>query len=100
MLAAASVNFQNDFINGKINKNQVVYGIRFISYFTTFYRAEFTSAYLQELNGQKRLKEQAVILRYPKENGFKTGLTLIEPKSRKEILNGLVKLRDVVLKLL
>jgi len=75
--------------------DQTIYAIRILSskYFT-FYKAEIPGKYWFEIAGGLPKEQLIKIVRWPKENTLESGLNLVNPKERREILEILVKLRQ------
>ena len=63
----------------------------------TFYKAVIPIAYWRELKRGVPQNESIRILRWPPENGKKSGLYLAVPNERFCILEGIIKIRDFLL---
>lgn len=82
--------------------NQEIFAIRAISTYVTFYRANISSSYWDELREQLPIKQSVVIKRWPEVDwidGKKTGLNLVEPEERKAVITDLLKIRQYLLNL-
>ncbi|CAG8440201.1 3053_t:CDS:2 [Diversispora eburnea] len=66
--------------------NQVLFVIRFISTYITFYKAEISSKYWYKLVEGLPINSSLKIKRWPGENYKKNGLDLVDPDGRKVVL--------------
>ena len=77
--------------------DQVMFAVRVISTYVTFYRAEIPAEYWKELGLGLPQKQSIVINRWPGENHIKSGLDLAEPDGRRAVLTALTKIRQSLL---
>ena len=75
---------------------QEIFAFRVIFTYVTFYRAEISTSYLEELNELPE-KQSVVIKRWPRENGKETGLNLAEPDGRRAVITDLIKIHEYLL---
>lgn len=94
ILACSDKNIRD---NGEIY-DQVLFAIRFISTYITFYKAEISEKYWKELSIGLPKKHSVVIKRWPGENKKLSGLDLASPEERIAVLNALTKIRQSLLK--
>ena len=78
--------------------DQVIFAVRVISTYVTFYRAEIPAEYWKELGLGLPQKQSIVINRWPGENHLKSGLDLAEPDGRRAVLTALTKIRQSLLR--
>ncbi|CAG8633199.1 3078_t:CDS:2, partial [Diversispora eburnea] len=72
--------------------DQVLFAVRFISTYTTFYKADIPVSYWKELNNGLPKRNSIKIKRWPGENYKKSGLDLADPGGRKAVLTALAKI--------
>lgn len=96
MLSAATRNYDEEVGRIGYGNNQVIYAIRVISYFVTFYRGEFSTEYMDELENGLPLKFSANIRRFPGLNTTTSGLDLIDAGQRNSVVYGLSNLRHAL----
>lgn len=95
MLATASRNYENEVGRYGKGSNQVIYALRIISHFVTFYCGEYTTEYLDELEDGSPLSLSATIRRFPGLNTSTSGLNLIDVVQRRTALTGLQVLQRI-----
>ena len=78
--------------------DQTIYAIRVISSYVTFYKAEIPEAYWKELRRGLPRKQTIEILRWPGENGKKSGLDLAIPEERHAVFETITKIRQSLLR--
>jgi hypothetical protein len=78
-------------------RDQIIFAVRIISTYVTFYKTTISAAYWEELGRGLPVDESVIIKRWPGENGKKTGIDLAEPDGRKAVLTALVKIRQFLL---
>ncbi len=95
MLACGNENIREIYL-GKYAV-QEMFAVRVISTYVTFYRTVISTSYWKELGEDLPQKQSVVIERWPRENGIKTGLNLVEPKERKDVITAFIKIRQYIL---
>ena len=93
MLSCASVNTQA-YDNKKDYTSQLIFAVRVISSYVTFYKAVISVEYLQELDKGLPVEHSVVIERWPGEGGRRDGLDLANPAQRRRVLEALTKIRQ------
>ncbi|CAG8493472.1 19261_t:CDS:2, partial [Dentiscutata erythropus] len=78
--------------------DQVLFAVRFISTYVTFYKAEIPGGYWKELVTGLPKKYSVSIKRWPGENDELSGLDLADPEGRMAVLTALTKIRRFLLK--
>ena len=79
------------------HRDQIIFGVHFISTYVTFYKTTISTAYWEELGNGLPVNESVIIKRWPGENGFTTGFNLAEPDGRNAALTALIKIRQSLL---
>ncbi|RHZ70240.1 hypothetical protein Glove_274g39 [Diversispora epigaea] len=82
----------------KKDTDQVLFAVRFISTYATFYKAQIPAEYWEELIKGLPKVNSVEIKRWPGENDDKSGLDLADPDGRKAVLTALTKIRQFILK--
>ncbi|CAG8836384.1 25774_t:CDS:1, partial [Racocetra persica] len=77
--------------------DQVLFAVRFISTHVTFYKAEISEKYWNELSIGLPDKYSVAIKRWPGENKKLSGLDLADPEGRIAVLTALTKIRQFLL---
>lgn len=93
MLTIGKEKFVELLSKGAPVQEQVVYAVRFIAHYVTFYKATFTVAYLTELIDGLPTSNTATILRFPGEKFSTSGLDLTIPKQRRDVMERLLKIK-------
>ncbi|CAG8511805.1 13926_t:CDS:2 [Racocetra fulgida] len=78
--------------------DQVLFAVRFISTYVTFYKAKIPVKYWKELGKGLPKKYSVAIKRWPGENKKLSGLDLANPEGRIAVLTALSKIRQFLLK--
>ncbi|PKK66045.1 hypothetical protein RhiirC2_715132 [Rhizophagus irregularis] len=79
------------------NSEQIIFAVRFISTYVTFYKAVISTEYWKELDNGLPLDQSILIKRWPQKNGLRTGLDITDPNERQEVLLALDKIRQFIL---
>ncbi|RGB29173.1 hypothetical protein C1646_672655 [Rhizophagus diaphanus] len=79
------------------NSEQIIFAVRFISTYVTFYKAIISTEYWKELDNGLLLNQSVLIKRWPQKNGMRTGLDITDPNERQEVLLALAKIRQFIL---
>ncbi|CAG8575722.1 41_t:CDS:2 [Ambispora leptoticha] len=95
ILACGSENIRS--IGSEEHTDQILWAIRVISSYVTFYKAVIPAAYWVELENGLPNKQKFEIERWPIKNGLRTGFDLAEPDGRRTVLTALVKIRESLL---
>ncbi|CAG8459675.1 17736_t:CDS:2 [Dentiscutata erythropus] len=95
-LAAKIIACGNENVMDKVT-DQIIFAMRVISMHVTFYKATIPKEYWANLHKGLPKKHSVEIMRWPAENGERTGLDLANPEGRKRVLRSLVKIRQFAL---
>lgn len=90
MLCCASEN-----VRFKENTSQLIFGVRIVSSFVTFYKATISAEYLRELDEGLPHKQSVIVKRWPGE--VMGGLDLGDVAARRTVLESLTKIRQFLL---
>lgn len=74
--------------------DQVLFAVRVISTYVTFYRAIIPKSYLKELSRGLPKTQSVTIRRWPKKNGLRTGFDISDSDGRQTVLMALAKIRQ------
>ena len=74
--------------------DQVIFAVRVLATYVTFYKAEIPAAYWKELEDGLPIHQSVEILRWPAKRGRYTGYNLANPDGRKAVFRALVKIRE------
>ena len=77
--------------------DQILWAIRVISSYVTFYKAVIPAKYWKELDKGLPKEQKVEVKRWPTKNGLKTGFDLAEPDQRRTVLTALVRIRESLL---
>lgn len=78
--------------------DQILWVVRVISTYVTFYKAKIPASYLTELNKGLPQQQSVKIQRWPANNDLRAGLDLADPDGRRNILTALAKIRSSLLR--
>ncbi|CAG8474449.1 7715_t:CDS:2 [Paraglomus occultum] len=77
--------------------DQIIFGVRVISTYVTFYKAEIRGGYWTELSNGLPTQHSVVIKRWPPTNNDQSGLNLADPAGRRAVLESLIGIREFIL---
>ena len=77
--------------------DQILWAVRAISTYVTFYKAVIPARYWTELENGLPQNQSIEVQRWPAKNGLTTGFDLAEPAGRRSVLTALIKIRDSLL---
>ena len=98
ILACGNENyFRTVFDTGVIWDYQIIFAVRVVSTYFTFYRTVISKEYWDELENGLPRKESIVIKRWPGEARPTSGLNIMEPSERQKILEAFFKIRKHLL---
>ncbi|CAG8625237.1 4500_t:CDS:2 [Funneliformis mosseae] len=79
-----------------VMSDQIIFGVRVISTYFTFYKAVISAKYFNELDLHLPLKESVVIQRWPENEHPKAGLNILKPDERLEALGAFAGIRKYI----
>ncbi|EXX70137.1 hypothetical protein RirG_090090 [Rhizophagus irregularis DAOM 197198w] len=74
--------------------DQMLWVVRVISTYVTFYKAEIPARYLMELDKGLPQRQSVKIQRWPANNDLRAGFDLAEPNGRRSVLTAFAKIRS------
>ncbi|GES85651.1 hypothetical protein GLOIN_2v1719392 [Rhizophagus clarus] len=96
VLACVSENIRS--LGKRKYTNQILWVVRVISTYVTFYKAEIPARYLMELDKGLPQQQSVKIQRWPANNDLRAGFDLAEPNGRRSVLTALAKIRSSLLR--
>jgi len=98
ILACGNENyFRTVFDTGVIWDYQIIFAVRVVSTYFTFYKTMISKEYWEELGDGLPQKESIVIKRWPGGECPTDGLNIMEPSGRQKILEAFFKIRKHLL---